>query len=40
MTICYSFVLEKGQVVETGSHADLMARKAKYYELAKAQMLS
>lgn len=35
-----SLVLEKGQVVESGSHADLMVRKGKYYELAKGQMLS
>lgn len=36
----YSFVLDKGQVVELGTHADLMNRKERYYELAKAQMLS
>lgn len=27
------YVLDKGQIVEYGSHAELMAKKARYYEL-------
>jgi ATP-binding cassette subfamily B (MDR/TAP) protein 1 len=32
------YVLDKGQIVEHGSHAELMARKARYYELVTTSM--
>ena len=31
-------VLEKGKVVETGTHTELTANKGKYYELVKNQL--
>lgn len=34
------FVLNKGKVVEHGSHVELMARKKRYYELFTVSMKS
>ncbi|WP_246294096.1 peptidase domain-containing ABC transporter [Paenibacillus planticolens] len=32
------FVMDKGEIIETGSHQELMQRRAKYYELWKDQL--
>jgi len=32
------FVMDQGQVVDQGTHAELLERKGKYFELVQAQL--